>query len=279
MSHRRGTESGFVGEHAAGHTHSDGHHHGRTGKTAFGGRRRERFGDNPSKNAGKLVNVQDDDDKGDEDVYHRHGGHDLTGHGTDALHAADEDSSGQQEDGDGGKPRRDGEVGLYGFTDGVALYHSARTDTGDDAEQRKARAEPHPLGSEPVFDEVHGAAHPVSGRGLFAEMHGKEHFAELGGHTHKGGHPHPEQRAGAADVNGCRHAHDVAGPDVGGQRGHQRVERRDFALLGLIGTPGPQVFEPSKKIAECEKFQADSQIQASTDQQYQHPRSPNHVVD
>ena len=198
--------------------------------------------------------MQDDDDKGDEDVYHRHGGHDLTGHGTDTLHAADEDGSGQQEDGDGGKPRRDGEVGLYGFTDGVALYHSARTDTGDDAEQRKARAEPHPLGSEPVFDEVHGAAHPVSGGGLFTEMHGKEHFAELGGHTHKGGHPHPEQRAGAADVNGCRHAHDVAGPDVGGQRGHQRVERRDFALLGLIGTPGPQVFEPSKKLRNVKNF-------------------------
>ena len=223
--------------------------------------------------------MQDNDDQGNDDVHHRHGGHDLAGHGPDALHAADEHGPGQQEDGDSGKPCRNGEVGLHGFTNGVALHHSARADTGDDAEQREARAEPHPLGPKPIFDEVHGAAHPVPGGGLFAEMHGKEHFAEFGGHTHKGGHPHPEQRTGAADVNGCRHAHDVACPDVGGQCGHQRVERGDFAMLGLVGAAIPKIFKSPEKITECKKFQADGQIQAGADQQYQHPRPPNHVVD
>lgn len=55
--------SGFVGEHAAGHTHSDGHHHGRTGKIAFGGCRRETLATTGKQERGEAVNVQDDDDK------------------------------------------------------------------------------------------------------------------------------------------------------------------------------------------------------------------------
>ena len=228
---------------------------------------------------GDMMDVEDDHDKGEQHIDDGHHRNDLARHVADAPHAADQHRADQQKQQQRAHPGGYGKIGGKRLPDGIALHHRARTDAGHDAEEGEAGTEPHPFGAEAVLDEIHGPAYPVPGGRPLTEMHREEHFAELGGHAHKGRHPHPEQRARSPDVNGRGHAHDVSGPDVRGKRGHERVEGGNLAPGGLILTAFPQVFEPAREIAEGEEAQPDGKIEPCSHQQDQHTRPPYHIVD
>ena len=108
--------------------------------------------------------------------------------------------------------------------------------------------------------------------------HGEHGLGVLGGHAHQGRHPHPEQRAGPADGDGRADAGDVAGADGGGQRGHQRVERRDVALP-LLATAGPEHPEAVAELAQRQRAEPHHQVQAGAENQHQHRRPPDEAVD
>ena len=281
--HRDGALAGLVAHQAAldalAERHTEGAAEDGLGLESAG----EHSGKEP-RDAGQVDQHQNDDCQHIDD---RHDGHQQVGDLGDLLDAAEAHQSGDHDEHRKGDPVEGG-VGGDGLAgdglgdgahggDRVEALRGEAQEGVDNVQYAEGDADPRGVLQQAAA--IEGQAAHILVTLLLLEQLSQGALHKGGGHAEEGGDPHPEQRAGAADVNGCRHAHDVAGPDVGGQRGHQRVERRDFALLGLIGAPGPQVFEPSKKIAECEKFQADSQIQASTDQQYKHPRSPNHVVD
>ena len=279
MSHGGRAETGFVGEDAARHAHADGHHDGSARRAALGRRGSEGLAQNHGENAGHFAYMHDDDQQRHGRIAKGHDGHDLARHGGDALHPAEQHQTGKQQKNHGGNFKGNAEARLQHAAYGVALHHGARAYAGHDAEKRKRASQPHPAAPQAVFNEEHGSAHPVACRGTFPEVHGKQHFAELGGHTHKGRHPHPEQRAGAAHVNGRGHAHDVAGAYVAGKGRHERIEGRNLPVLRILPASGPGMVQPPGEVAYGEETQPDGEIQAGAEKEHQHAGAPDEVVD
>ena len=142
------------------------------------------------------------------------------------------------------------------------------------AEHGKGNAQPGPFRAEAVLDVIHRAADIVAFFVALAEFHGADGFGVFGGHADQRGHPHPEQRPGAAEEHSGGNAGDVAGADGGRQRGHQGVERADLPLAPAFAALEQQA-EASANAQDRHEFQPDLQEKADAQDQDQHQRPPD----
>ena len=279
MGHGCGAETGFVGEDTAGNTHADGQEHGGAGESAFSRRRREGFGNDPPEHARHFRDVHDDDNEGEGDIDDGHERHETAGHGADALHAAKQDEGEEQEQDKARDPGGYGEGLVHADGDGVNLHEVADAEAGDEAENGEAGAKPLPFRSETVLDEVHGAADPASGGCLFTVLHGQNDFGEFGHHAHEGGYPHPEEGARAADGDSRGHTHDVAGADITGKGGHERVPGGNLTFLGLVLAALPEKLVGVDPVSEGEETQDDVKVKTRAHEKHEHDGTPDEVVE
>src|SRR5699024_9891634 len=99
-------------------------------------------------------------------------------------------------------------------------------------------------------------------------------------HAEQTGHPHPEQRSGAADADGGGHADDVAGADGRSQRRRQRLELRDVALgSGVLALEQAQA-QRGQQLGELQTPEPDRQVESGAQQQGdEQERTPDESAD
>ena len=224
MRNRRRTETGFIGEDAAGETLLHRHHDGITKEAPADTLEGEGTGKNPAKHCRDLADAHDDQDDTGQNVEHRHEGNKKLGDFADALDAAQSDQCNHKRDQEAGQHRREVEQVSQRAGDLTALGNVADTEGGKAAQQTEDNCQPLPFFPDSVFNIVHRAAVVDAVLILDAVLHGKDDFGVLGHHAEEGSNPHPEHRASAAGEDGARHARDIAGADRAGKGSRNSLE-------------------------------------------------------
>ncbi|GBF26651.1 hypothetical protein MnTg02_01692 [bacterium MnTg02] len=159
-----------------------------------------------------------------------HDRHELAGNGRDALDATKQNSADEHDEDNTGQPFRNGEVCIQSIGDGVRLYHVADTETGNSSEQRKGGRHPIPIFAETILDVIHRPADKLAALVFFAIMDSQYGFGKFRRHADQCGHPHPENRARAAEKDSGRDAGNVTGADSRRQGRHEGIEGADLAF-------------------------------------------------
>ena len=164
----------------------------------------------------------------------RHDRHDLFRDGGETAHAAEEDDAAEDNERNADDPCRDAERGLKRGADGVGLHHAPHeAERKDDSDGEKAREELAEAALEGGRDVIDRAA---VDRAVFIDLPGGQRERRLGvngRHAEKGDDPHPENRAGAAGQNRAGRADDVAGADLRGNSGGERLKGAHAARVLL----------------------------------------------
>ena len=231
---RGGAHTGFIGEQAAFYALTDGGFQ-RVADAAAD----ERVGDkgifeDHADGLGDVADACDEDDESADEVQCRHDGDDLLRHGRDALHAADKDERAHRRDYHSDDPVRHAESVVAGLGDGVGLHHRAHEAEGEDYRDREEACEE--LAAAPLEGGgyvVHGAA--ADRAVLMDDTRGlrEDGFGVYRRHAEERDYPHPEYRAGAADEDRAGCADNVAGSDLRGDGGGERLERAHAAVMLL----------------------------------------------
>ena len=291
MGDGSGTQTGFVGEDAAGnallHAHKEAAHH-----AAGKGGGVERTLKDGGEHSGHPVDAQHDQTDAQHDVQHRHHRHQLFGNTADALETADQDQPDDDADRDTDDQVARGEgicaedvvvdqrsVDRGG--NGVYLRGVAGAEHGAHAEEGIQVGQPHPLFTQTVLDVVHGAAHIVAVFVALAEVDSQRYFGKLGAHAQQSGYPHPEYRAGAADGDGARHTGDVARTHGGGQGGAYRLEggQRAFGGFFFLEKPPQRIFHGVAELSQGQNAGAHRQIQTYAQNAHHGGYTPDKVVE
>ena len=261
--------AGLVGEDAALDAHGD----GGADDAAADGVDAEGVRDDGREHRGDVLDMEADDHQRHQDVAEGHERRDDGGHPRDALDAAEDDEAQDDREGDAGGEGRDRESVLDGRRDAVGLDRRQEEAAGEDGDGRERDAEP--FLAQPVLDEAEGTA-PVAGvvRELVDLRQGGLHEGRRC--AEEGDDPHPEHRAGAAEGDGRRHAHDVAGAHASGQGDAERLERRDALRALLLGEEG---LEHQLEPADLHEPRPEREIQPGGDQQHDQPGIPDDIID
>ena len=282
MGDGSGTQTGLVGEDAAGEALTHGDHDGVAKDTAAHSLKAECGSEDGAESSGDVRGAQDDDADTGGHVEHGHEGNQERGDLADALGTAqnhDADDDGQQH---AGELRLQAEQAVHGAGDLAGLSDVADTEGGQTAQNGEDDSQGLPALAQTVLDVVHGAALIDTLGVLLAELHGQDDLGVLGAHTEESGDPHPEHGAGAAHEDGAGDAGDVAGADGTGQSGTDCLEGAQvFAgVIFLLGEQGTQsVLHDEAEPADLDPAGAEGQEDAGADQKRQHDGAPHETVD
>jgi len=148
-------------------------------------------------------------------------------------------------------------------------------DDGRDGEQHG-----HPFHVQPVLHVVHRPTGGGPVRRKFTVLVRQRHFDELGGHAQHGGHQHPEQGGGPAEMDGQRNARDITGAHGAREGGRQRAEMRGITLGALLVVLARDHQERVAEVADLRELQVQGEEKAGADQQINKPgRAANVAVD
>ena len=139
-----------------------------------------------------------------------HEGHQIGGHLTDALHAADDHDGGEDGQDDAGPQGGAGPPGTPWRRQSRwtgAMLPMPKQATPPSSENSTAQ----PLHAGALFNVVHGAAVVGAVGPHLPVLHCQDDLGVLGHHAEEGGHPHPEDRPRAAGKDSAGDAGDVAG--------------------------------------------------------------------
>jgi len=266
---RPGTLTRFIGVDPA----LDPPHDGQTQNGAKAGIKAEGTLPDQQDHAGQGVDVEGDDDAGDDDVAERHEGHHGTGEVGDALDAAEDDEAEQQCQTGGGDVRIDIKRGLQAGADGVGLHprqqHAAGEDGGDGERPGV------PLHTKPLL-YVEGRAAAVFAVDLLLVDLTQGGLHEGGAGAEEGHHPHPEHGTRSAEGDGGGDAGDVAGTDPAGQGHGQRLEGGDARIRALAIKHQP---DHLLDVTQLQKAAAQGEVEAYPQTQIDERRAPNHTID
>ena len=275
---RRGAKAGLVGEDAARDAVLYGHHDRGAGEAAGGCGTREGVADDHGDGGRDLVEVEDDQAEADGDIRQGHERHDTRGDLGDALQAAERDGGDEDGQDDVRREFREAEGNLHAVDDGVDLREGADAEVSDtDAGEREERRERLPLLAHAVADVEHRAAGNLALLVDGAEFDGQEAFRILRGHAEEGSDPHPEDGAGAADLDGRGDADDVARADRGGEGDAEGFEARDVTASVVLCLEDQ--LERLRQAEDLQELQADGQVDTRADEQCDERRAPHEGVD
>jgi hypothetical protein len=165
----------------------------------------------------------------DQQIGDRHERHDIFGDAGDGADAAEDHD--RREDG-----KRDADIelveaegALHRIGDRIGLHRVE--DEAEDEDQAEREQHRRPGRVEPLGN-VEGRAAAILPV-LVADLVelGERAFRVGRGHADERDHPHPEDRAGAAEIERDRDAGEIAGADARGEAGAERLERGDAALV------------------------------------------------
>ena len=277
---RRGAHARLVGEDAAGDApaHSRQHRSDDGAADAACNRfRREGHAENLGDARRNGGNIREDGDDRRDEIKHRHERHDDAGHLADGVNAAHEDQKRANHDDCAGYGRRDAEARMDGRGDRMRLRHVADAEGREDREQREERrhdASEH--AADAVLHRVHRAAGHLADAVRLAVLDRQHRFAVFRRKPEQRADPHPDECARTAEDHRRRDADNIAGADGGGKRRHQRLERRDVALVLLLFLEDHA--DGVEKIAPGQELQPDRQEYAGADEKRQHDRPPDKIV-
>ena len=279
MGHGRGTEACLVGEAAAGYALGYGGGDRYSERSAQSRLSVEGALEDHAEYGADVTDVGEDDYQGGDDVNAGHYRNDPLGNLTDALDAAEEherydhgyydaydevaEREGVAREGDHGAlnvaaQRVDGGADALAY--GLYLRGVSDTERRQETEYAEQNAQPAEALAQTVLDVVHRAAYPVALVVALTVVDRQRNFRELGAHSDESGDPHPEDCAGTADHDGAGDAGDVAGTDRCSKRCGERLERRDFALAGLLLLEhlSDGVLHGIAELAELQELSADA---------------------
>ena len=274
----RRTEAGFVGEHAAGDTILHGHHNGGTSKSADCCRTGKSGFKNQSDSGGNAIKIHGDKPHADGDIHDRHKGNDLGGNFGNALQATDGDGGNQNREYSTCEHLGQAKGNFRTIHNGVDLREGADTEIcyedGGSGEERSQRLI---LFAHALTDVVHGATGDIALGIRAAVLNGQQAFGVLGSHAEEGGHPHPEDSAGATDFHSCCHADDITCADCSSQCHTKGLEAGNIAFAVILGFENQG--ESLGQAYNLQKFQAQGQVDACAHQQGNQRRPPHEGVD
>ena len=277
---RRGAHARFIRENAARNapTHRSEHRSDDGAADAArycvkGKRHAEDLGD--ARRNGR--NVQADGDNRRDEVKDRHKRNDDTGHFTDAVNAAHKDQKRKDRndcaDNGGGNP----ETRMKRRSNRIRLRHVADAERRADGKEREERRhDTAQRAADSVLHRVHRAARHLADAVRLTILDRQHRLAVFRRKAEERAHPHPDQSARAAEHHRRRDADDIARTDGGRKRGHQRLERRDIALVLFLFLKDHA--DRIKKIAPRQKLQPNRQENARADEKRQHDRPPDEVI-
>ena len=223
MGQRLGADARFVGVGAALHAVENDRQQA-AARRRFAG---EGVAQDQGHHRGQLFRVQRDGNQGAAQVQRGHQRHQRRGDPGDAFEAAEDHRAGGE-----AQQNADAEIEGQGIGAGVQptvaheqhfaqyLGELVGLEDGqgaDHAEGGEQIGEESPAAVQPFADHVHRPALQHAVTVPAPVHHGQRAGEELGGDAEQGGHPHPEDGAGAANADGQRHAADVAHADGAGQ--------------------------------------------------------------
>ncbi len=132
----------------------------------------------------------------------------------------------------------------------------------DDIEQGQENADERGILQQPAAVEGH-AAHILISLFLLEDL-GHGGLGKRGGHTEKGGDPHPEQGPGATDGDGTGHAQYIARAHPHGRGQEKGSQGRDSFISFLAGS---QNMDTISKMGNLDKTQPPGKIDSRTNQQ------------
>ena len=178
------------------------------------------------------MDVEDENTQAADEVDDSHNGNELLGNGREALHAAQEDEAGEEDDEQAHDPGGDAKGRIAGRGNRIGLDHAAHeAKCQDDGNGEEAREELAARTREGLGDVVDRTA--MNGAVLvdLARLLREDGLGVVGRHTEERDEPHPEDGARAADQDGAAGTHDVARADLRRDGGGERLKRADAALL------------------------------------------------
>ena len=204
MDHDGGAKARLVGEYAPLHALLNGQLHAVAHDAAAGGPEGESALEDRGKYRWHHFDVHDQNGNGANHINQHHKGHDFLRDGGDALQAAHDDQSAQNQQYNAADPCRHAEHRLHIARNGVDLSHIADAEGCQEAEQREGRRQNCAdllaalFRAKAVPQIVHGAAAPLALL-VFPPVIDAQHIlGVVGHHAEEGNDPHPEHRAGAA---------------------------------------------------------------------------------
>ena len=221
-------------------------------------------------------------------IENAHRRDDCRRHPSDPLDAADDDEAQEQRQDAAAQPMGDAEGGGEAGCHAVRLGHVAGTESAYHRRQCEQHRQPFEVrfleeGSharcapaleecrqgcvgEAAFHVVHRPAGDFALVVRDAVFVRNGHLHELRGHANERGGPHPEQRRRPAEMNGQRHAGDVAGADRAGKRRRKRLKVGGVPG-GVLARMTPEQDAPSAfEVAHLGEAEVERKEQAHTQQ-------------
>ena len=281
-----GAQTGFIGEHTAGHALTHSHHHGIAENAAAHGFEAECALEDLDEHGGDIGDTHDDDRDAGQDIKDGHEGHHIGGDLTDALNAADDHDGHDDSQNNTGDQGIQAHQTLHGAGDLAGLGDVADAEGGQTAQNGEDHSQPLPVFSQTVFDIVHGAALVDALIVGGAEFQGKGDLGVFGAHAEESGEPHPEHSAGTADENGAGNTGDITGTYGGGHGSGHSLEGREVGaviLAGFLEKLSDGVPHDITEFGDLDAAGADREENTAAYQQDQHDGTPGegvqHAVD
>ncbi len=230
--------------------------------------------DDQHEHMGQLGDVHRHDHQRQQDVGQRHKGHYQLGKTGDATNAAEDNQAGERHQRQTADPVRNAKRHLHRQTDGVGLHRVEHQAKCQDQAEREDH--PHPAHAKAFLHVVGRATTVVAILILDLVELGQSAFNEGGRHADKGNQPHPEDGAGATQIDGDSHTGQVAGADTGGKAGTEGLEGGDACVVRFTA-----VFQHGKhvaKVTDLDKTQAEGEKDTDPDEQVDEHGSPHQVV-
>ena len=267
---RSGTHACFVGEETALRALGDGCFQSHTKAAADDGLGREGIPEDHGEGRGNVSDARCENYDTAENEDDRHDRDDLLSDGSQAIHTADENDCTDHDQDDADDPGRNAESRLESGTDGVGLHHAAEeSQSEDDRNGEESGQEPAKRSLERSGDVVNGTALNAAVFVPDPRLLCENSFRIDSRHSEEGDDPHPEDRARSACQNSAGSPDDIAGSDLGRDRGGERLEGAHPALMlfAVERDISEYTFHPFSKESYLDKSGPDRVPETDQDQQ------------
>jgi hypothetical protein len=194
--------------------------------------------------------MDDDHIERHQQIDHRHEGHDDFGDAGDLLDAAENDHAGQRRQRNANPQLVETKGALERIGDGIGLDGVEDETEGQDQADRENGARP---GGTKPLGNIEGRPATIFAIVVLGLVELGQSGLRIGRrHADQRHHPHPEDRAGPAEIERHRHTGEIAGTDARGQRRAKRLERRDAgAVIALAAHNGAEHLAKMHKLDEA----------------------------
>ena len=232
----RAAQSGFVGKDSARNAKTHGCCKRKTCNASQNGIWRKCAFHNLRKTCGHIACVCNNNDKAANSIKNCHDRNNFRRYFSNRLDTTQKNNPYEYCNHKPGDPGGNRKCVFYCVGNGIDLCQVSNSKRSDHSKNSKSSCKncTKPFDCKTVFDGKHWPAGHFAVLVLLAVKNGKDGFAVFGSKAKKGGNPHPEQSARAAERHSGRYADDVAGADCSCQGYHKGLERGNISRVGIV---------------------------------------------